>query len=189
MKQFNIQAFKDGDMAAFEQLYQSYVGRIFNYINSIAGNVELSKDITQNAFIQIWDSRHLIDENGNLGNYIYTTARNLLFHEIRRLNVCNKYVNSEMAVLSEAESPKIDEQLSRAEIERQILTLLLDLPESRRNIFLMRWSKGMSNKEIAKELSISEKTVSTQIHRTVDFLKSRLGSIFMVIAIMSSIKF
>ncbi|MEG1999708.1 MAG: sigma-70 family RNA polymerase sigma factor, partial [Bacteroidales bacterium] len=59
--------------------------------------------------------------------------------------------------------------------EQQILSLLVELPESRRKIFMMRWSKGLSNKEIAEQLSISEKTVSTQIHRAVYFLKSKLG--------------
>ena len=41
-------------------------------------------------------------------------------------------------------------------------------------------------KAIADDLDVSEKTVSTQIHRTVSFLKSKIGSIFITIILLSS---
>lgn len=176
-------------MATFELLYNNYVGKIYNYINSFINNPDVAKDITQNTFLQLWSSRAYIRVDGNIEGYTYSIARNLLFQEIRRLNIVNNYAIRIQQENVEEEYPQIEENISRDMIEQQILSLLVELPESRRKIFLMRWQKGLSNKEIARELSISEKTVSTQIHRTVSFLKSKLGSIFIVTAIISSIKF
>ena len=113
--------------------------------------------------------------NGNIEGYIYSIARNLLFREIRRLNIFKSYAIKVQETAKEEEESDIEENLSRDMIEQQILSLLAELPEARRRIFLMRWSKGLSNKEIAQELSISEKTVSTQIHRTISFLKSKMA--------------
>lgn len=188
-KQIDIESFISGDMDAFEDLYNCYVGKIYNYINSFVDNPDIAKDITQNSFLQIWNSRSYLNSDKNIEGYIYAIARNLLFKEIRHYNISKKYATRIQEEMAEAEFPQIEENLTRDMIEQQILTLLVELPEARRKIFLMRWNKGLSNKEIAHELSISEKTVSTQIHRTVKFLKSKIGSIFLVAAIVSSIKF
>lgn len=188
-KQNDIESFISGNRETFESLYNSYVGKIFNYINSFIYDSDQAKDITQNTFLQLWDSRSNLDVNGNIEGYIYSIARNLLFREIRRLNIFKSYAIKVQETAKEEEESDIEENLSRDMIEQQILSLLAELPEARRRIFLMRWSKGLSNKEIAQELSISEKTVSTQIHRTISFLKSKMGSAFMIFISVSSINF
>ena len=188
-KLYNINSFISGDMKAFESLYKAYAGKVFNYINSFIYDPDLAKDITQNTFLQLWEVRSQLDPNGNIEGYIYSISRNLLFREIRRLNILRNYTDRIKEEIKEAEEPQIEENLSRDMIEQQILALLAELPEARRRIFLMRWSNGLSNKEIAQKLSISEKTVSTQIHRTIHFLKSKIGPIFMVFLIITSTKF
>ncbi|WP_221658735.1 RNA polymerase sigma factor [Bacteroides salyersiae] len=188
-KLYNINSFISGDMKAFESLYKAYVGKVFNYINSFIYDPDLAKDITQNTFLQLWEARSQLDPNGNIEGYIYSISRNLLFREIRRLNILRNYTDRIKEEIKEAEEPQIEENLSRDMIEQQILALLAELPEARRRIFLMRWSNGLSNKEIAQKLSISEKTVSTQIHRTIHFLKSKIGPIFIVFLIITSTKF
>lgn len=188
-RQNDIESFVSGNMKTFETLYNTYVGKIFNYVNSFIYDPDLAKDITQTTFLQLWDSRSNLDAEGNLEGYIYSVARNLLFREIRRLNIFKNYVTKMQETAKESEESDIEEKLSRDMIEQQILSLLSELPEARRRIFLMRWSNGLSNKEIAQELSISEKTVSTQIHRTINFLKSKMGSAFMIFISVSSMKF
>ncbi len=183
----NIEAFISGNMEAFESLYNTYVGKIFNYINSFIYDPDIAKDITQNTFLQLWDSRSNLDANGNIEGYIYSISRNLLFREMRRLNIHKNYTIHVQKGMKEGEESGIEEKLSRDMIEKQILSLLTELPEARRRIFMMRWGKGLSNKEIAEELSISEKTVSTQIHRTITFLKSKMGSALMTLITISSI--
>lgn len=185
-KHNNIESFISGDMKSFESLYNIYVGKIFNYINSFIYDPDIAKDITQNTFLQLWYSRSNLDANGNIEGYIYTISRNLLFREIRRLNIQKNYALHVQEDITEEESG-IEEKLSHDMIEERILSLLTKLPESRRRIFMMRWSNGLSNKEIAKELSISEKTVSTQIHRTITFLKSKIGPALMTVISISSI--
>ncbi|BEG97834.1 RNA polymerase sigma-70 factor [Bacteroides sedimenti] len=186
-KHNNIESFISGNMGAFESLYNTYVGKIFNYINSFIYDPDIAKDITQNTFLQLWDSRSNLDPNGNIEGYIYSISRNLLFREIRRLNIHMNYAIHVQEEMKEEEESGIEEKISRDMIEEQILSLLAELPESRRRIFMMRWSNGLSNKEIAEKLSISEKTVSTQIHRTVIFLKSKIGSALMTVISISSI--
>ena len=110
-------------MKAFESLYKAYAGKVFNYINSFIYDPDLAKDITQNTFLQLWEVRSQLDPNGNIEGYIYSISRNLLFREIRRLNILRNYTDRIKEEIKEAEEPQIEENLSRDMIEQQILAL------------------------------------------------------------------
>lgn len=183
----DISAFKAGKKNAFELLYKKFVGKTYNYLYAFTNDGELAKDLTQNTFIQLWDSRELINADKNIEGYIFIIARNLLYKEIRSRNVHYTYEKNIKENWEEATDQEIEEALSRRMVEEKILELLVELPEARRRIFMMRWTKGLSNKEIAHELSISEKTVSTQIHRTLNFLKSKLLGMFSTALLMSAL--
>ena len=109
-------------MKAFESLYKAYAGKVFNYINSFIYDPDLAKDITQNTFLQLWEVRSQLDPNGNIEGYIYSISRNLLFREIRRLNILRNYTDRIKEEIKEAEEPQIEENLSRDMIEQQILS-------------------------------------------------------------------
>ena len=182
---YDIEKFISGDKRTFELIYKTYVGKVYNYISSFVSDSEMVKDITENTFLQLWNSRANVNPDGNPDGYIYTIAKNLLLKEIRRQKVFNDYAEQIVFTSEEEVDSDVEEMMSHAAIEKRILSLLEELPEARRRIFVMRWIKGLSNKEIAEKLEISEKTVSTQIHRTVGFLKQRLSSA-LVIAVLAA---
>ena len=75
------------------------------------------------------------------------------------------------------ESVEIDEELDYLFVEEYILKLLEELPPARREVFMLYWKSGLNYREIAEQLDISEKTVATQVHRSLDFLRDKLGTI------------
>ena len=75
------------------------------------------------------------------------------------------------------ESVEIDEELDYLFLEEYILKLLEELPPARREVFMLYWKSGLNYREIAEQLDISEKTVATQVHRSLDFLRDKLGTI------------
>ena len=78
---------------------------------------------------------------------------------------------------SSDESVEIDEELDYLFLEEYILKLLEELPPARREVFMLYWKSGLNYREIADQLNISEKTVATQVHRSLDFLRGKLGII------------
>ena len=64
-----------------------------------------------------------------------------------------------------------------ATVPEYILKLLEELPPARREVFMLYWKSGLNYREIAEQLDISEKTVATQVHRSLDFLRDKLGTI------------
>ena len=111
---------------------------------------------------------------------LFTTARNLVLDELRRRQIVPMQAlpdDGDAAVFA-TDAPGVAETVSR----RQELALLAEaiqaLPPRCRQILTLRKIYGLPQREIARQLGISEHTVEAQVgigmHRCADFL-SRLG--------------
>ena len=111
---------------------------------------------------------------------LFTTARHLALDELRRRRIVplQPLPGEEEGILPADDAPGVDETVSR----RQELALLAEaiqaLPPRCRQILTLRKIYGLPQREIARQLSISEHTVEAQVgigmHRCADYL-SRLG--------------
>lgn len=128
----------------------------------------------QNVFMKIWEKRYEIDPEETFSAYLFTISRHLVYKETR------KQLNIEIPldVLQDKSSPSdlhTESQIELNSLKEYIDHLIDQLPESRRRIYRMSRVEGLSNKEIAVRLSLSEKTVETQIYRSLHFLKEKLA--------------
>ena len=189
MDKETIDAFKRGHMKDFEKIYRLYNGRLYNFIYAMLKDSHVSKDLTQDVFIQIWNKRDNIDSNNNFGSYIFTVARNMVYIHMRREILLQNYINRTESE-AEVDISEIEKKLDDTFWEQNILKLIEKLPEARKKVFLHYWKSGMNYKEIGEELSISEKTVATQVRRTLQFLRENIdGEIFAVLLIFLSNNF
>lgn len=170
-----IEAFRDGQIIGFEKIYRLFNGRVYNFVFSIIRDSSLAKDLTQDTFLLIWDRRANIDGANNLEGYIFTVAKNAVYQHIRRKLLLQKYINKSEINL-EPENTGIEQKLDNKLFEEDVLKLINKLPESRKKIFFLFWKSDMSYREIAELLSVSEKTVATQIHRSLQFLREKFGN-------------
>ena len=78
---------------AFSDLYEKYVDMVFSFVVSLMNDSSVAEDITQFVFIQLWEHRKDISSQKNLPAWLYVTARNAAYKEIRRMLSMEKYVN------------------------------------------------------------------------------------------------
>ena len=166
---------KEGDEAAFESIYWKYNSHVFNFINSLLYDRILSEDITQSVFMKIWERRESIDPDKGFDAYLFTIARNMVYKETE-----NRLL-SESAFYALSQQQTNEDFLMEEKIDADSLRLYIDnlieqLPLSRKEIFKLSRREHLSNKEIATRLSISEKTVETQLYRSLRFLKEKLSN-------------
>jgi RNA polymerase sigma-70 factor (ECF subfamily) len=64
--------------------------------------------------------------------------------------------------------------MEEEELQRWFQSILNQLPEKRKGIFMMNRFEGLTYPEIAKKLGISENTVDTQIRRTLKYLREAI---------------
>lgn len=165
-----------GQPEALEKIYLCYNGRVYNFIQGMIKDPNVSKDLTQDVFLQVWPKRAGIDPAGNFNGYLFAIARNIVYMYLRRELLLQNYLLDleEEAAKDDLETER---RLDDALVREQVMKLIEELPEARRNIFLLYWKSEMSYREIAEVLSVSEKTVATQVRRSLRFLYERLDKV------------
>jgi len=73
---------RDGDVAAFQRLYQRHQGPIYRYALMRCGQAALAADVVQDVFMGLLSKSYRYDAGlGNLQNFLFGVSRNLLLKQ------------------------------------------------------------------------------------------------------------
>ncbi len=131
-------------------------------------------DVVQEAMTRVWQA-HRSGPIASAKAFLFTTAQNLAIDEMRRRQIVVFENVAEMSELSVyADGPSAAEAAARTQ-ELEILTKAIQqLPDRCRQVLTLRKIYGLSQKEIARQLGISEHTVEAQVgngmRRCAEFL-------------------
>ena len=174
-----------GSKQAFTAIYNKYVGRIFNYVCAMTRDEVLAEDITQELFLRLWEYRTQIDEERNFQAWVFTVARNLVYREGRRM-----LLNSAFIDVVQQEGPRrggectTDNMVNLSFTSEYIAELIEQMPPARKRIYILSKQEGLSVKEIARRLNLSEKTIETQLYHANIFMRSRFRNIHLFCALL-----
>ena len=166
---------KQGDHAAFSEIYKRYSVILYYKVNKMLRDEEAAKDLIQDLFISIWDNPHSINEESNLGGYLYVIARNNVLQLIRKEKVKNDYLASIAQFASEVSMDTLEE-LDERDLSRILTEEIAKLPTKMKRVFEMSRTQNLSHAEIAKQLGISDQTVKKQVNNALKILRSKLKS-------------
>lgn len=170
-----VENIRNGNEKAFESLFWEYNTRIYHFVYSILYDKSLAEDLTQTVFLKIWEKRQSLDIELSIEAYLFTIARNLVYRETEnqlRADLLIEHLKDQ-SIDSEFQ---MDELLDAKSLSVYIQSLIDELPPARREIFCLSRFEHLTYKEIASRLSISEKTVETQLSRSLRFLRDKLTS-------------
>src|SRR6476646_1584602 len=75
---------RQGDEAAFSEIYEYYNAPIHRYVYRLLGNPEQADDVTQETFIRAYQRLPVLDEDPNLSAWLYRIASNACLDALRR---------------------------------------------------------------------------------------------------------
>lgn len=175
-----VAGIKKGNEKYLEYLYNEYSGSLLCFVASYVGDGERAKDIVQESFISFWNSRERLWDNANLKSILYTIAKNKSLNFIRDEKLFSRHVK--LSECNEASILAIDTTtLEATEMESQIQTLFDELPEIYKDVFLRNREKGQTYSQIAKELSISQKSVEKRMSKVLSLFRKNLHLFFIII--------
>lgn len=171
-------AFRDGDARAFNSIFIAYNKPLKFFISKIVNSSEDAKELTQEVFIKLWESRHLIDTNQNVHQYIYTMARNFSLNFIRSKRINQTYSYDYHTTLP---SYSILEEGNMGEYYEIMQAMAIDsLPPKQKAIYLLS-NEGLSNQDIADQLRLTKKTVDNSLSASRAIVKKRLQLLSLLI--------
>jgi RNA polymerase sigma-70 factor (ECF subfamily) len=159
----------------FAEEVQPHEPALRAYLRSRFPDVTDVDDLVQESYVRVLNAQ----KAGPIASakaYLFTTARNAALTILRRPKIFSEKPVTDFAVLSvPQEGPDAAEIVSTNQ-EVALLTDAIDaLPARCREIFILRKLHGISQKEIAARLGLSEQTVQVQIARgarkCADFLR------------------
>jgi RNA polymerase sigma-70 factor (family 1) len=170
-----LDAIRQGDShAAFAELYNRHWQFLYNSVYNILRHHEDTVDICQNLFIWIWENRSRLLIRTSFRAYLFVAAKYKVANMIREGKVRETlFENTNFEQISE----NAVDQLEVKELKNLINQLINELPPKCREIFVMSREQGLTHKQIAQQLNISEKTVDEQIGRALKKLRMPLGKL------------
>jgi len=165
---------KNGDVQAFEKLFRSYYKPLCYYADSFLNDMDSAEEIVQNLFYQFWKERADLQIRLSVKSYLFQSVQNNAFSYLKHLQVMDVY--REKITQEELETSNVSpaDDLEYKELESKFASLLQQLPERQRRIFCMNRFGGKKYSEIAKELSVSVKTVEADISKVLIVLRKEL---------------
>lgn len=181
-----IDELKRGSKRAFDKIYSLYAGRLYSYCMKFTKNREDAEEIVQDVFIALWNNRESIRKE--------TTLNSVLF-SISKYRVINAYRSSLNTPIYEDYVKYQDEIYTKdnfswmeyEEYVKSIKSAIHKLPLTQQRVIILSRFSQLSNKEIAKELSLSEQTVKNQLSIGLKTLR-RLLMTLLTISIVLNIK-
>lgn len=172
------------DAAAFGELYDFYLPRIYGFIARRVEDREAAEDLTATTFERALGAIRREDfRNASFGGFLYRVATNAVVDHARRqrrtipLNVRASDLDEDGD--REAAESIGDEAATRAfaaAIDRDVLRrALVRVPEVHRKVIVLKYFDGLEIDELCAALACSRQTFAVKLHRALRALRSAMA--------------
>jgi RNA polymerase sigma factor (sigma-70 family) len=165
-----------GDKRAFDTLYERYANALKYYFKRMLWkDEEKAEDFVHDLFAKIIQKPESFDQSRNFKTWFYSVANNMCKNEYKKQEVRKNTVSgidesysfkdSNTNVLNE-----VQDKLFASSFEKS----MTELDEKHREVFELRHLDGLSIKEIAEVIQISEGTVKSRLFYATKYLAEGL---------------
>ena len=160
-----VRLYTEGNNSAFDTLLKRYEKKVFSYLLYSVKNQELAEDLFQDVFIKIVVriKNGQYAENGKFASWLMRIVHNHLIDHYRTSpaeriisndsSEVDLFNNADIAVNENREQEMIDQQTLK-----EVKDLIAKLPDSQREVLMMRVYDELSFKEIAEKTNCSINT-------------------------------
>ncbi|WP_316838884.1 RNA polymerase sigma factor [Pedobacter gandavensis] len=163
-----ISDLKTGNHESFEMVFRLSHKKVYAYFFKKTNDEDIAQDLTQLAFIKLWNFKHTLSEDHELDVQLFRIARTTLLDYFKKLSNDDRNLKLYYNSVSE----EATDQHQKFEINQQLEVALSVLPPTRKKVFILNRLQGYSYKEISEQLSISPRTVEKHISLAMKQLDS-----------------
>ena len=184
--QINLEALKRKDKAVFAQLLDQNSEKIYRLALKMVGNVQDAEDVLQETFIKAFKNIQRFEGRSKLSTWLYRIAVNESLMMLRKRRNHLTEIDAEIEKDTGDLIPRqiIDwcclpeKELMSSEARQHIRAAVKQLSEANRATFLLRDVEGLSTRETAEVLDISESAVKVRLMRARMQLREELTGFY-----------
>ncbi|MCA9636907.1 MAG: sigma-70 family RNA polymerase sigma factor [Myxococcales bacterium] len=156
-----------GDIQAWSRLYQEHFDRVFRHLHHLTGDRDLAEDLVQETFARAMVSIATFRGESRLSTWLGGIAINIVRgHWRRQKTAANANINLRaIHEIAPPSGPAPEEATLRRTRAEVLYAILRELPESLREVFVLRELEGLSAREVADQLGITEGNVNVRASR------------------------
>ncbi|MGA2963448.1 MAG: sigma-70 family RNA polymerase sigma factor [Candidatus Korobacteraceae bacterium] len=181
-----VNAARNGDIGAFEQLVRRYDRNVFRIAQHITQNREDAEDVVQDAFLKAFQNLGQFQGQSKFYTWLVRIAVNEALMRLRRRRP-ERMVSLDEDVKTEEDSmprevadwsPNPEQLYSQAELKDILSKTIQGLPPGFRTVFVLRDVEALSTEETAEALNLSIPAVKSRLLRARLQLRERLNKFF-----------
>jgi RNA polymerase sigma-70 factor, ECF subfamily len=176
-----------GDAVAMERLLVLAQEVAYRFSVAICGHAEDAEDAMQEALIQTYRRASTLRDPGAFRPWLYRTVRNAcLMNRRRRVHEPRHLLSLDAGPADGTSARALDvpapdrdpEGLAvNAGLRSRLLAAMQHLPPMSRAVLFLREMEGLSTREVAKVLSLTEANVKQRLHRARARLQRELADV------------
>src|SRR5215471_3522936 len=178
-----VDAARQGDVGAFEQLIKRYDRNVFRIAQHITQNREDAEDVVQDAFIKAYQNLEQFQGNSKFYTWLVRIAVNEALMKLRRRRTDRTVSIDEDVETDEGTmprevadwSPNPEQLYGQSELSDILKKTIQGLPPGFRTVFVLRDVEGLSTEETAEMLGLSVPAVKSRLLRARLQLRERLN--------------
>jgi len=175
--------YRDGDAAAFEELYSRHKGALFRYFTRQCTEHAVAEELFQESWMSIIKARLNYKTSAKFTTYMYTIAHNKLIDYYRRNkirftenmhSIDNAEDDQTISQLPARTQEQPDYIIDREQKKARLLEAIKLLPEMQKEVFLLREESGLSLDEIARITAVNMETAKSRLRYAVNSLRKTI---------------
>ena len=172
----------DGDEQAFGTLVRRYQRRLTAFLSQLVGDVELARELTQEAFVRAWSALARFDPRYRFSTWLFRIAHNLGIDQLRRrrLKTVSLYRTDSEGDEMEVVVADIDKDplghLENRALASELREVIDGLRPEYRELVLLRHFGGLSYQELADFKGMPLGTVTNKLFRAHSVLRRALAT-------------
>lgn len=162
---------QQGDIRAFEALFEGWRARLFAFLVRRCGDAEAAEDLLQETWLRVVRSRERFDPRRRFSTWLFQIANNLCRDRARRREVeQHRLAGARDAVRFEAAS---DPRGASTELRVEMAERIALLPERLREVLSLRYYHDFSEKDVAQIVGIPAGTVKSRHSQAIRALRDQ----------------
>jgi RNA polymerase sigma-70 factor, ECF subfamily len=187
--EISLEALIAGDRAEFARLVDAYSSPIYRLGLRMLSTPQDAEDVLQNTFLNVLTHLSTFEGRSSLSTWIYRIAANEALMLIRKKKPEVNIERSEDAQAGDNDEDLLptqfidwsalpENELLSGESQKYLDSAIQTLPESMRIVFVLRDVEGLSIKETADALNLTETNVKTRLLRARMLLREQLSTYY-----------